>query len=49
MLGAMSAITGTVALASLEQALEGNVPEKTLDKNRAALRRGFEIGKSLKG
>jgi 2-oxoglutarate ferredoxin oxidoreductase subunit gamma len=49
MLGAMSAITGAVALVSLEQALEGNVPENTLDKNRAALKRGFEIGKSLSG
>ena len=48
MLGAMSAITGTVALTSLEQALIGNVPDKTLDKNRAALQRGFEIGNKLK-
>lgn len=48
MLGALSAITGTVSPASLEQALEGNVPEKTLDQNRAALKRGFEIGNSLK-
>ncbi len=47
MLGALSAITGTVTLASLEQALEGNVPEKTLEKNRAALKKGFEIGKEL--
>jgi len=48
MLGALSAITGTVALTSLEQALIGNVPDKTLDKNRAALQRGFEIGNKLK-
>jgi len=48
MLGALSAITETVTLASLEQALDGNVPPKTLDKNRAALKKGFEIGKKLK-
>ena len=48
MLGALSAITETVSIESLEQSLQGNVPEKTLDKNRAALKRGFEIGNKLK-
>jgi 2-oxoglutarate ferredoxin oxidoreductase subunit gamma len=48
MLGALSALTGIVALASLEKALDGNVPPKTLDKNRAALKKGFEMGKKLK-
>ena len=48
MLGALAAITETVSEKSLSLALEGNVPGKTLDKNRAALRRGYEIGRSLK-
>jgi len=45
MLGALSAITGMVSMESLECALRENVPEKTLEKNRAALKRGYEIGK----
>jgi len=48
MLGALAAITETVSEESLSQALEGNVPGKTLDKNRAALKRGYEIGRGLK-
>ena len=48
MLGALSAITGMVAVESLEKALQGNVPEKTLEKNRSALRKGAEIGNKLK-
>ena len=48
MLGAFSAITGTVTEASLSRALEGNVPIQTLEKNRTALKRGYEIGKKLK-
>jgi len=47
MLGALSAITNAVSIESLEQSLQGNVPEKTLEKNRAALKKGFDIGKSL--
>ena len=47
MLGALSAITGMVAVESLERALEGNVPEKTLEKNRNALKKGYEMGKIL--
>lgn len=46
MLGAFSAITGMVTLASLEKSLEGNVPEKTLETNRRALTRGYAIGKA---
>jgi Pyruvate/2-oxoacid:ferredoxin oxidoreductase gamma subunit len=47
MLGALSAITGVVTLSSLENTLEGNVPAKTLDKNRSALKKGYEIGTKL--
>ena len=46
MLGALSAITGIIALSSLEKTLEGNVPPKTLETNRKALARGFELGKN---
>jgi len=46
MLGAFSAITGTIELASLEKTLEGNVPPKTLETNRRALARGYELGKA---
>jgi len=48
MLGALAAITGTTSEESLSHALEGNVPDKTLEKNHTALQRGFEIGKKLK-
>jgi len=48
MLGALAAVTGTIKLASLEKSLEGNVPEKTLETNRAALARGYAIGRELK-
>ena len=48
MLGALSAITSSVSENSLSRALEGNVPAKTLEKNRAALKRGYEIGNKLK-
>jgi 2-oxoglutarate ferredoxin oxidoreductase subunit gamma len=48
MLGALSAITNTISIESLEQSLQGNVPEKTLEKNRKALKRGFEMGNRLK-
>ncbi len=46
MLGALAAITGLIELASLEKSLEGNVPSKTLETNRKALARGYEIGKA---
>ena len=48
MLGALAAITDTVSEESLSRALEGNVPDKTLEKNRLALKRGYEIGNKLK-
>jgi 2-oxoglutarate ferredoxin oxidoreductase subunit gamma len=48
MLGALAAITGTVSETSLSRALEGNVPAKTLEKNRTALKRGYEIGYKLR-
>ncbi len=44
MLGAVSAITGIVRLESLNTALDGNVPPKTLETNRKALKRGFHLG-----
>lgn len=47
MLGALSAISALVPLDALEASLEGNVPPATLDKNRQALKKGFEIGKKL--
>ena len=47
MLGALAAITGLVSLESLENALEGNVPPATLDKNRKALGIGFRAGQQL--
>lgn len=48
LLGALSALTQVVGIEALERSLEGNVPAQTLEKNRAALRRGYEIGVSLK-
>ena len=47
MLGALSAISDLVPLNALEQSLEGNVPPKTIEKNREALKRGFDIGANL--
>jgi 2-oxoglutarate ferredoxin oxidoreductase subunit gamma len=48
MLGALSAITGVVTLTALENTLDGNVPAKTLDKNRSALKKGHQIGMKFK-
>lgn len=42
MLGALAKASGAVSLESLAQALEGNVPPKTLENNRRALKMGFE-------
>jgi 2-oxoglutarate ferredoxin oxidoreductase subunit gamma len=47
MLGALSAITGVVSLSALDKTLDGNVPAKTLDKNRSALKKGHEVGAQL--
>ena len=48
MLGAMAAVTGWVSLKALEETLKGRMSAKALDTSRAALRRGFELGKALK-
>ena len=48
MLGAMAAVTGWVSLKSLEETLNGRMSAKALDSSKAALRRGFELGKDLK-
>jgi Pyruvate/2-oxoacid:ferredoxin oxidoreductase gamma subunit len=48
MLGAMTAVTGWVSLKALEETLSGRMSAKALDTSRAALRRGFELGKALK-
>jgi 2-oxoglutarate ferredoxin oxidoreductase subunit gamma len=47
MLGAFSVITGLVSLEALKQTLVGNVPDKTLDRNRSALDEGARIGREL--
>jgi len=46
MLGALAGATGIVSADALAAALEGNVPPKTLDTNRAALARGVELGRT---
>ena len=43
-LGAMAAVSDLVGLDALKNALEGNVPPKTLETNRAALKLGYEMG-----
>jgi 2-oxoglutarate ferredoxin oxidoreductase subunit gamma len=48
LLGALSSLTQLVALEALEKALEGNVPAKTMDKNLAALKKGYAIGLTLR-
>jgi 2-oxoglutarate ferredoxin oxidoreductase subunit gamma len=47
LLGSLSSITRLVSLDSLERALVGNVPKKTLDQNRSALKLGYELGAEL--
>lgn len=46
MLGALAAISKVVSLEDLNTILEGNVPPKTLDTNRKALRLGHELGEA---
>ncbi len=46
MLGALAAVTGMISLDALHDALEGNVPPKTLDTNRTALKRGYELARA---
>jgi len=48
LLGVLSALTQVVGIEALERSLEGNVPPQTLEKNRAALRKGYDLGLSLK-
>ncbi len=47
MLGALSSISRLISLDALSQSLEGNVPSKTLETNRKALSRGYELGAAL--
>ena len=49
MLGALSGAVATVSLESLMLALDGNVPPATLETNRAALKRGYELAKAAAG
>jgi 2-oxoglutarate ferredoxin oxidoreductase subunit gamma len=48
MLGAMAALTGWVSLKALEETLRERMPAKALESSKAALLRGFELGKELK-
>jgi len=48
LLGAMAAITGWVSLKALEETLPGRISARSLEGSRAALRRGFELGKGMK-
>jgi 2-oxoglutarate ferredoxin oxidoreductase subunit gamma len=48
MLGAMAAVTGWVSLKALEETLSNRMSAKALDTSKAALRKGFELGKALK-
>ena len=43
MLGALAAVTRFVSLQALENSLEGNVPPKTIEQNRAALKKGYQF------
>ncbi|MCF8041300.1 MAG: 2-oxoacid:acceptor oxidoreductase family protein [Desulfarculaceae bacterium] len=46
MLGALAAISKVVDMEDLNTILEGNVPPKTLETNRKALRLGYELGQA---
>jgi 2-oxoglutarate ferredoxin oxidoreductase subunit gamma len=46
LLGTIASVTGLVELESLEQAVKNRVPPATLENNVAALRLGFELGKT---
>ncbi len=46
MLGALAAVTKLMTLEDLSQILDGNVPPKTLETNRKALRLGYELGEA---
>jgi len=46
LLGAIASVTGVVKLESLEKAVKSRVPPATLENNVAALKLGYELGKS---
>ena len=48
MLGALAAVTRFVSLEALENSLKGNVPPKTIEQNRTALKKGYQVGRCLK-
>lgn len=43
MLGALAAVSKVVRLEDLEKSLVGNVPDKTLEKNKQALKLGYDV------
>ena len=45
MLGAVAGASRLIGLESLRRALDGNVPPRTLETNRAALKRGHDLGR----
>ena len=49
MLGALASISKLMTLEALDKVLEGNVPSKTLNANRKALRLGYELGAAAPG
>jgi len=44
----LAAVTRFVSLVALENSLESNVPPKTIEQNRAALKKGCQVGRFLK-
>jgi len=48
MLGAMAAITDWISLKALEETVKGRIAGQALEKSRAALKRGFELGMEMK-
>ena len=49
MLGALASITKLMTIEDLNKTLDGNVPPKTLETNRKALRLGYELGEAAMG
>jgi 2-oxoglutarate ferredoxin oxidoreductase subunit gamma len=49
MLGALASISKLMTVEDLDKILDGNVPPKTLDTNRKALRLGYELGEAAMG
>jgi len=48
LLGVMAALTGWVRLRGLEETLQGRISARALEGSRAALRRGYELGREMK-